>query len=158
MGIMTVQRNPHKQFVEILQDLNAVVWEMDAQTWRFTFVSERAERDFGYPLKDWYEDPTFWQDRLVHPDDRDWCLKFCSTASGACQDHAFLYRAVKADGSIVWINDVVHVVPDNSGRAFRMRGVMLDVTDEVSESAFIHSSALDYDSPELEDLRAVLVA
>ena len=65
--------DPHRQFVQLLQDLNAVVWEMDAQTWRFTFVSERAERIFGYTLQEWYDDPTFWQERLLHPEDRECC-------------------------------------------------------------------------------------
>ena len=150
--------DPHRQFVQMLQNLDAVVWEMDAQTWRFTFVSERAEKVFGYPVRQWYDDPRFWQDRLLHPDDRDWCIKYCTLASGQCRDHAFIYRARKADGSLLWIKDVVHVVPDALGRPAKMRGVMLDVTDDVRESAFIHSTALDYDAPELEDLRAVLIA
>ena len=156
---MSAQRvDPHRQFVQLLQDLSAVVWEMDAQTWRFTFVSERAERIFGYPLQEWYDDPTFWQERLLHPDDREWCIKYCTMASGQCRDHAFLYRAVAADGRILWIKDIVHVVPDALGRPAKMRGVMLDVTDDVRESTFMNSAALDYDAPELEDLREALIA
>jgi PAS domain S-box-containing protein len=156
---MTIQQpNFHSQFIQLLHDLEAVVWEMDAQTWRFTYVSPRAEKMFGYPLQRWYQEPTFWQDQLLHPDDRAWCVNYCTVASRECDDHAFLYRAITASGRTIWIKDVVHVIPDAEGKAAKMRGVMLDVTDELRESNHLRSSALDYDAPELEDLRAVLVA
>jgi len=148
----------HERFVEVLHDVNTVVWEMDARSWRFTFVSPRAERVFGYPLASWYDEPTFWQDRLLHPDDREWCVHFCTRATGECRNHAFLYRARKADGSIVWVKDVVRVLQDETGAASVMRGVMVDVSDEAAESRYIHGTAIDYDAPELADLRAALAA
>jgi len=148
----------HERFIQILHDVNAVVWEMDARTWRFTYVSPRAERTFGYPLARWYEEPTFWQDTLVHPDDREWCVRFCTHASGECRNHAFLYRARTGDGSVIWIKDVVRVLADEAGRAATMRGVMVDATDEAAERRYVHGAALDYDAPELAELRAALAA
>lgn len=150
--------DPHRQFVDLLHDLDAVVWEMNAQTWRFTHVSPRAERMFGYPVARWLEEPTFWQDVLLHPGDREWCVSFCSVASAECRNHAFLYRARHADGRVIWIKDVVRVIPGADGRPATMRGVMLDVTDEQAESGHLRSAAIDYDAPELEALRAVLAA
>lgn len=148
----------HRHFVETLQGLGAVLWEMDAQTWRFTFVSPRAERLFGYPLARWYDEPTFWQDVLLHPDDREWCVRYCTIASGECRNHAFLYRARRPDGGVLWIKDVVRVIADAEGRPGVMRGLMLDVTDEKREAPHLHGEALEYDSPELEELRRVLIA
>lgn len=148
----------HEQFVQTLHGMDAVGWEMDARTWRFTWVSPRAERMFGYPVRDWYEDPTFWQDRLLHPDDRAWCVDFCTVASADCRNHAFLYRARAADGRVLWIKDVVRVIPDAEGRASLMRGVMLDVTAERATHALEHGAAIDYDAPELAALRDILAA
>ena len=148
----------HERFLAILHDVPAVVWEMDARTWRFTFVSPRAERLFGYPISRWYEEPTFWQDTLLHPDDREWCVHFCTRATGECRNHAFLYRARTADGSVLWVKDVVRVLPDGAGAASVMRGVMVDATDEAAESRYLHGGALDYDAPELAELRAALAA
>ena len=147
-----------RQFVETLHEVNAIVWEMDAVSWRFTYVSPRAERVFGYPLQRWYDEPTFWQDVLLHPEDREWCVFFCTRATGECRNHAFLYRARAADGRIVWVKDVVRVLPDEKGAASLMRGVMVDATDEAAERRHIHGGALDYDAPELADLRSVLAA
>lgn len=148
----------HAAFVETLHGLGAVLWEMDARTWRFTHVSRRAESIFGYPLARWYDEPTFWQDALLHPDDREWCVRYCTVASGECRNHAFLYRARRADGAVIWIKDVVRVIPDADGSPSVMRGLMLDVTNEQTEEDHVHGLALEYDAPELEDLRKVLAA
>ena len=147
-----------RRFVETLHELSAVVWEMDARTWRFTFVGDRAEQMFGYPLQRWYEEATFWQDQLLHPNDRAWCVNFCSAASRECRDHAFLYRARNADGRALWIKDVVRIIPDETGAPTKLRGIMLDVTEEIEVQAPGHGQELDYDAPELLRLREVLAA
>ena len=148
----------HRQFVEALHETGGVLWEMDARTWRFTFVSERAERMFGYPVERWMQEPTFWQDQLLHPEDRDWCVNYCSVASGQCRNHAFLYRARLADGRVLWIKDVVRVIPDATGAPSVMRGIMVDATEEIGSTSPRHGLELDYDAPELEELREILAA
>jgi PAS domain S-box-containing protein len=114
----------------LIQSMDAIIWEMDAVTWRFTFVSEGAERLLGYPVQEWFDNPTFWQDRLLHPDDRDWAVSFCVTATNEARDHAFQYRARAADGRTVWLKDVVRVITDENGGAKLLRGVMVDITAE----------------------------
>lgn len=133
--VTTPSGEEHDRFKELLQSLDAIVWEMDACTWRFTYVSERAVKILGYPLSEWYENPNFWQDVLLHPEDRSWCVDYCLTATNECRDHAFLYRARAADGRLLWLKDLVRVVPGEDGRAAHMRGVMLDVTDEMPADA-----------------------
>ncbi len=123
------------EFLELVQSLDAIVWEMDARTWRFTFVSDRAERLLGYPVRRWYDEPTFWQDVLLDPEDRDWAVDFCVTATNEARDHEFLYRARHADGQVVWLKDLVRVVRDEAGGARLLRGVMIDVTKEQTAEA-----------------------
>lgn len=145
------------RFLESLQDLETVVWEMDPQTWTFTFVSERAERLFGYPLERWTE-PGFWQEVLVDDRDREWCTSFCITATNQLRNHAFFYRARTADGRVLWLKDLVRVIPDADGAPVLLRGVMVDVTRETPESGPPEGRILDYDDPRLAPLRRVLVA
>jgi PAS domain S-box-containing protein len=117
--------------LDLLQGLDAIVWERDARTWRFLFVSDRAQSILGYPAARWIDEPDFWQDVLLHPDDRDWAVGFCSAATAELRDHEFLYRARTADGRTVWLKDVVRVVPGEDGGAALLRGVMVDVSREV---------------------------
>jgi PAS domain S-box-containing protein len=121
--------NPER-YLDLLQGLDAIVWEMDTITWKFTFVSDRAQAILGYPISQWIEEPQFWQDRLLHPEDRDWCVHFCVTATNEAKDHQFEYRAIAADGRVVWLKDVVRVVSDENGRPRLLRGVMVDITKE----------------------------
>ena len=146
-----------QRFVEALQELDTIVWEMDARTWRFTHVSDRAVRMFGYPLERWIEEG-FWQEVLVDPEDRDWCTGYCLSSTNDNRNHAFVYRARTANGRLLWIKDVVRVIPERDGTPALLRGVMVDVTAERAGMASPDHLALDYDAPELEPLRRILIA
>lgn len=121
--------NPER-CVELVQTLDVIIWEMDAVTGKFTFVSDRAQDILGYPLSQWFDNPRFWQDQLLHPEDRDWCIDLCTTATHEARDHQFEYRAITADGRVVWLKDLVSVVCEQNGRAKLLRGVMVDITKE----------------------------
>lgn len=104
-----------------------IVWEADAATFAFTYVSESAEWVLGYPLARWTTEPGFWAEVVVHPGDRDESVSYCVAETGACRDHAFEYRARAIDGRVVRLRDYVRVVTDAAGRPSRLRGVMLVV-------------------------------
>src|SRR5207302_8410720 len=108
--------------------LGAIVWEADAATWRHGFVSRRAEDVLGYPVEEWLADPSFWADHL-HPDDRDEAIRVCRTEADGSRDRVVEYRMIARDGSVVWIRDLVTVVPaTSSGTPARICGLMVDVT------------------------------
>lgn len=112
-----------------------IVWECDACSFQFAFVSDAAVPVLGYPSERWLE-PMFWTTRIVCDEDRDDAVTYCELATAKARDHMFEYRARAADGRIVWLRDYVKVVPDGRGRALRLRGVMFDVTSEkVAEAA-----------------------
>ena len=117
------------RFVELVQGIDAIVWEMDAVTWRFTFVSDRAIDILGYPVSQWLNEPNFWQDRILHPEDRNWCVNFCAIAINEGREGEFQYRAIASDGRIVFIKDVVRVVKDECDRPKLLRGLMVDITN-----------------------------
>jgi two-component system, cell cycle sensor histidine kinase and response regulator CckA len=123
------ERTPRGGIVDLIQDLDAIVWEAEADGVRFTFVSRRAEELLGYPVQQWLAEPDFWAGRLVHPDDRIWAPAFCRRASEEGRDHRFEYRAVAADGRVVWLRDIVRVVRGADGRR-HLRGVMFDITEQ----------------------------
>jgi PAS domain S-box-containing protein len=117
----------HQNYVTLVNSLDGIVWEADAQTFAFSFVSPQAERMLGYPLTRWTTEPTFWKDH-IHPDDREWATNFCIDSTRAKRPHDFEYRMLAADGRIVWLHDVVTVVVEND-QPVRLRGVMLDITE-----------------------------
>ncbi|HEX7125295.1 MAG TPA: ATP-binding protein [Thermodesulfobacteriota bacterium] len=112
---------------DLIEGLGAIFWEADAATWQFTFVSRRAEDILGYPIERWLGTPDFWVS-LVHPDDREAAIAHCEESMRDGRDHEVEYRVVAADGRVVWLHELVHVVRDPEGRAQKLRGVMLDIS------------------------------
>lgn len=118
-----------RRAVELLPGEPAIVWECDARTFVFSHVSASAEHVLGYPRHRWTEEPTFWADVVLHPGDRDESVSYCVAETGACRDHAFVYRARAADGRVIRLRDFVKVVTDDAGAPARLRGVMVPVPD-----------------------------
>jgi PAS domain S-box-containing protein len=119
-------RESQQQYESLVHSIDGIVWEVDAETFRFTFVSKQAERILGYPVEQWLNEPNFWVDHL-HPDDHDWALGFCVDATQRRVDHQFEYRMIAADGRAVWLQDIVtvQVLEDQS---VLLRGVLVDIT------------------------------
>lgn len=106
---------------------DAILWECDASTFAFSYVSPSAQTVLGYPTQRWIEDTTFWATRVVHQSDADEAVNYCVSETQCDRDHAFEYRAIAADGSIVRLRDVVRVVPAAGALPKRLRGVMFVV-------------------------------
>ncbi len=119
-------RRSEKQYHDLIQSIDGIVWEADAETFRFTFVSDDAERILGFPAQTWIEESRFWSDH-IHPEDREWAIRLCTKATEQKQPHRFEYRMTAADGRVVWLGDIVSVVVEN-GKAVKLRGVMIDIT------------------------------
>jgi PAS domain S-box-containing protein len=112
---------------ELVETVQAIVWEADAATGQFTFVSQAAESILGYPVERWVNEPLFWVN-LVHPDERAAAVEACLTATAGRENREFEYRAVAANGREVWLRDIVRVIKDEAGRPARLRGVMFDIS------------------------------
>ncbi|MBI5506628.1 MAG: PAS domain-containing protein, partial [Deltaproteobacteria bacterium] len=119
-------RESQKRYEQLVASIDGIVWEADAATLRFSFVSQQAERLLGYPLKRWLE-PDFWRDH-IHPDDREWAVRYCIHATRAQRGHDFEYRMLAADDRVVWLRDIVTVVVEN-GETSKLRGIMVDVSE-----------------------------
>ena len=116
-----------ERFRDLVNSVEGIVWEADAQTFAFSFVSDQAESILGYPAETWLADPAFWKDHL-HPEDRDSAVQFCLQATAEKRSRDLEYRMIAADGSVVWLRDLATVVVE-SGRASRLRGVMVDIRE-----------------------------
>lgn len=117
------------RFQDLVNSIDAIVWESEVASNSFTFVSEWAERVLGHPLERWYE-PHFWRS-IVHPDDLDRVTTTSRVALRRGRDHELEYRVVALDGRTVWMHDIVRVMRDDDGRPRHVRGVMIDVTARI---------------------------
>ncbi|MFA4970694.1 MAG: PAS domain S-box protein, partial [Sulfuritalea sp.] len=114
-----------QRFRDIVNATDGIVWEADARTFDFTFVSQQAERLLGYPAGDWLQ-PGFWVEHL-HPDDKAWAPIYCEACTQKMAPHDFEYRFIARDGRTIWLHDIVTVVTEG-GEPRWLRGIMIDIT------------------------------
>lgn len=114
-----------QRFRDLVNTTDGIVWEADARTFQFTFISEKAVKLLGFPAADWLE-PGFWVSRL-HPDDATWAPEFCASCTGRLEPHDFNYRFIAQDGRTVWLRDIVTVVTEHGAPRW-LRGIMVDIT------------------------------
>lgn len=122
----------------LIEAIPGIVWECDARTWQFSFVSHQAELVLGYPVRPWLDEPDFWQAH-IHPDDRDWVVEYCRISSREKRKYSFEYRMIADDGRAVWLQDIVTVEIDEQGPAI-LRGIMLDITERKQAEAALRDS------------------
>jgi PAS domain S-box-containing protein len=120
-------RQARRQYEALVNSIDGIVWECDAQTPGFSFVSPRAEQITGYSPTRWLGEPTFWHDH-VHTDDRDHAVAVRTAATRQKRDYESEYRMVTSDGRTIWLRDIVTVVVEDDHPAV-LRGLILDVTE-----------------------------
>jgi PAS domain S-box-containing protein len=125
--LRTAAEASERRLRELVQSIDAIVWEAEAKTHQFTFVSQRAEQILGYPVGQWLSQADFWEQHL-HPLDREQAVGARRQAIAEGRDHSLEYRVLAADGREVWLHDTIHVVLDAEGRPIQLRGVAIDST------------------------------
>jgi PAS domain S-box-containing protein len=119
-------REAHRHLSSLIGSVDGVVWEAEAETFRFTFVSSQAERLLGYAPAQWLKEPSFWSAHM-HPDDRARVISECTQRTRELHDHQIEYRFVTADQRTLWLRDIITVLTRN-GQASKLRGIMVDIT------------------------------
>lgn len=121
-------RQSQERYYTLMNSVDGIVWEADAQTLVFTFVSEQAERMLGYPVERWINETDFWA-KHIYEEDRTWAVNYCAQSTTEGKSHQFEYRMIAADGRILWLRDIVAVIMEN-GKPARLSGIMVDITEQ----------------------------
>ena len=110
----------------LINTVDGIVWECDAKTFEFTFISKKVESILGYTVEEWLSSRTFWEDHIYF-EDKERTVNYCFDKTSLNLNHDFEYRMVAKDGRIVWLRDIVNIVSDNN-EPVSLRGIMIDVT------------------------------
>jgi diguanylate cyclase (GGDEF)-like protein/PAS domain S-box-containing protein len=85
----------------------------------------------GIEPQEWLEHYQGWE-RYVHPDDRDRIVAASDRAVSTGQPFRVEYRAIHADGHVVWIKEESVLIDDGDGAPLYWLGIMLDVSELVA--------------------------
>ena len=115
-----------ENFVSLVNSVKGIVWEAEANTLNFGFVSKQAEDILGYPIEQWTTEENFWENH-IHEDDKEWVINFRKDSINQKRNHDCEYRMIASDDRVLWIQDSVTVILENNLPS-RVRGLMLDIT------------------------------
>ncbi|HOT90662.1 MAG TPA: PAS domain-containing protein [Anaerolineae bacterium] len=104
-----------------------VVYEYDVASGAIVW-SGNVEHVLGFQLSEMDGGVEQWGE-LIHPDDRDEAFALLDAAQAACGPYNVIYRFRCRDGSYLWMEDSGLFIPDASGKAVRMIGMMTDISE-----------------------------
>lgn len=121
-------RQSEERYRLVTRATNDVIWDLNAET-DFITWNEAATAQFGYTpqelghtVEEWYQH--------IHPDDRKRVARSFEGAIESGRDTwVEEYRFRKSDGRYATFLDRGHIARDASGRAYRMIGSMLNLTE-----------------------------
>jgi len=115
-----------QSFGTLLDTVEGIVWEVDAETLDVTFVSRFAEKMLGYPLSQWFK-RGFWE-RHIFVDDRERVMKEVARALEERINVTVDYRVLTEDRQVLWIHDRIGV--RSQGGKVKLLGIAVDITEQ----------------------------
>lgn len=132
-----------KRLRDLVQGLDAIVWEVDATNFRVLFISHRVEEVLGYPVEQWLTVPNFWLEH-IHPEDQARIRAIYRVELLSQPEKVLEYRLIAADGRVISFRDQIQSITDEDGKPKLLRGVMVDITDRVLiEQQLLHNAFHD---------------
>jgi PAS domain S-box-containing protein len=108
---------------------NEAIWEWNLET-RITVRTETYAKNYGRPSGA-ESDMEWWKDN-IHPEEREPVVESLRAAvDGTTNSWASEYRFHRADGTWAHIYDRACIARDADGKAWRVIGALLDVTETV---------------------------
>jgi PAS domain S-box-containing protein len=150
---LTHSRN---QYLDLIQTLQGIVWEADADTFEMTFVSEQVTHILGYTQEECLNQPRFWQNHL-HPTDKEKVIQDTLNQIKSRDQFSDDFRIMKKDGTYVWLRTSISILPESAGST-RIRGLMVDVTEAkiLADLEHLEKTVLELNSTAGTSLEEVL--
>lgn len=114
------------QLKSLVESVEGIAWEADLKTETSTFISDKLYDLTGFVPERWRDHVSFILDH-VHEEDKEKANLFYHSLFKGPGNRSLEYRLIRADGSILWINDIVSVIY-KKGRPRWLRGIMMDIT------------------------------
>ncbi|MFO6448048.1 PAS domain-containing protein [Erythrobacter sp. NE805] len=135
---ITERRNAESQVVHSAQMLlvateigKVAMWDWNVETGDLVWSDEHFRIE-GYEVGEVTPTYEVWAER-VHPDDRAGCDEKVEQARASGEDYVNEYRIVQRDGQMRWVSARGRFLYDDTGKAVRMLGAMIDITQRRRE-------------------------
>jgi PAS domain S-box-containing protein len=121
-------RESERRYRLVADAANDAIWDWNLETNEVTW-NEGVRIRFGFAADQVAPSAGWWSEH-IHPQDRNRVLDGIHAAvDGGKSEWSAEYRFMRADGSAAYVFDRGRIVRDEAGKALRMVGSMLDLTE-----------------------------
>ena len=132
------------RYQELVEGLDAIVWEAMPSSLAFTFVSSKTEQILGYPSTQWTANPRFWRN-IIHPEDRERITRHLTGIDETKPECELEYRVLRSDGHVLWLSNIVGLARVSDESLPRLRGIMIDITERKRMEGLLKKSVEEKD-------------
>jgi signal transduction histidine kinase len=124
-ALYRVSEERRNEFLSLMNSLNdAIVWEADASTFEFFFVSQGSESLLHYSREAWMSEPNFLLNRTL-PDDQPLLKRTIQKVKLGLEDQYCDHRIYDLEGNAIWYHTAIHH-ERKMGRP-RLRGLTVNI-------------------------------
>jgi len=125
-------RESEKKFRQLAEAIGEVFWLGSPDWKRVFYISPAYARLWGRSTTSLYDAPLSWLDALPPEDHEKVSTHMARQAGKPILPSTFPeFRVMRPDGSIRWVQARYFPVTDDTGVAYRLAGIMEDITDRV---------------------------
>ncbi|HZI33369.1 MAG TPA: PAS domain S-box protein, partial [Candidatus Binatia bacterium] len=114
------------RFRQLANHIREVFWMSNADKSKIIYVSPAYEEIWGQSCESLYASPENWF-AAIHPEDRDRVLEN-TRAKQVAGEYDEIFRILRPDGSMRWIQDRAFPIRDEAGDIYRIVGIADDIT------------------------------
>ncbi len=120
-------KNDKKQYQNLIEQHPVILWRLNLNSKKITYISDKVIGLFGYPMEDWLNKEDFWINHIHHEDQEN----VRQTIKDSVKNNTpfeLTYRFFKSDHTVAWIKDVVNI-NKNKKLEDQLVGLMVDQSE-----------------------------
>lgn len=129
-------KDNRKRLKNIYETLDVAIWSHDLKS-NTLLVTSGIEKLYGYTAEMFYQNKDLWS-KVIHPEDVSVLSERAEKIANG-EPVTSVYRIIRADGEVRWIQDRGIPTLDHSGHLVDFNSVLFDITDRKESEGLYHS-------------------